>query len=68
MCIAQCPWQRAAVGGYEPPSYKRTGNLSLQPARGEICSHGDLLRLRTLGKAHQLLIPTLYLLLAHVHI
>ena len=59
---------KAAVGWYEPPSYKWTGNLFLQPAHGEICDHGGLVLLHTFVKDHQLLISKLILLLVQLHI
>lgn len=59
---------KAAVDWYEPPSYKWKDNLLLQPAHGEICSHGGLVLLHTFVKEHQLLILKLILLLAQLHI
>lgn len=59
---------KAAVGWYEPPSYKWTGNLLLQPAQGEVCSHGGLVLLHTSVNDHQLLRLKLILLLAQFHI
>jgi len=57
---------KAAAGRYEPPSCKWTGNLFLQPAHGEICSHVDLVLLHTFVKDHQLLILTSILLFAQL--
>lgn len=67
MSIANVPG-KAAVGGYEPPSYERSGNLLLQPGHREISSCAGLVLLHTFVKNHQLLILKLILLLAQLHV